>query len=346
MPTPRSDNRLSPEALSLYNYFKSNFGKKIISGQMDLTWNDNIDEAALVYKATGKYPALMGFDFMNMLDDFHSHGRTQIEKAIAWAKGTYPYEKNYTGRKGGIVTFCWHWYVPSLIEGAGKSFYTNNSDYAKTDFRIPYNSETGLLDMNSYEFSVLKTDMDKVAGFLRRLKDEHIPVLWRPLHEASGQWFWWGCGEKESYKALWRYMVDYFTELGLDNLIWVCNCQDKNLYPGDEYADIVGEDIYATTPEHQDFSSQKEKFFQASNYGNDKIITLSETGTIPDIEEMKKDKALWSWFLVWNDCRIKDNTPIGDEGNFWSGELYNPLSHKKSVYNHPDVVTLETLSLK
>ena len=369
MPTFLSKNKLSYQAQKLMDFINANYGKKIISGQMTCTWNYNIDSLEYVFRDTGKYPAIAGFDFMNMLEDvtpeklnergeilgqdgkYHSrHGHLEIQKAEEWHK------------KGGIVTFCWHWYVKGA--NGKNAFYASNENGWITDFRIPYDTEKSkpesdlyLLNKESPYFKTILNDCEKVSSLLSSLKNKNIPVLWRPLHEASGGWFWWGRGndnekyKAESFIALWRWMVDYFEAKGLDNLIWVYNGQNKGWYPGDNYCDIIGEDIYASVLGKTDLSSQKERFFNASlcqekSLSIKKPITLSETGTIPDIDNCIKDNCLWSWFMVWNDCRFSNNRPVGDDGNFWSGELHNPLSHRKAVYNDARVITLKEVKLE
>ncbi|MFR5757995.1 MAG: glycosyl hydrolase [Bacteroides cellulosilyticus] len=58
--------------------------------------------------------------------------------------------------------------------------------------------------------------------------------------------FWWGSDGADTYKKLWRYMFNFFKEKGINNLIWVWTTQTKDVdfYPGDEYVDIIGRDIY------------------------------------------------------------------------------------------------------
>ena len=356
---------LSKNASILLNFLKQNYGKKIISGQMTCTWNYNFDFIEAVFRDTGKYPAMAGFDFMNMLEKpprkmmnknyendrkYHNqHGHLEILKAEEWHK------------KGGIVTFAWHWYVKG--SNGMTAFYAANENGNVTDFRIPYDKaksnpseNTYLLDKKSPAFKTILSDCKKVAKMLLKLKKKNIPVLWRPLHEASGGWFWWGCGDKngtnkaECFIALWRWMVEYFRKKGLDNLIWVYNGQNKDWYPGDEYCDIIGEDIYASVSGKTDLSSQKEIFLSAlscqeKSEGEKKLVALTETGTIPSIDECVKDNTLWSWFMVWNDCKFENDMPKGEDGNLWSGELHNPLAHRKAVYQDSRVITLEDLKL-
>src|SRR5690606_5929825 len=85
--------------------------------------------------------------------------------------------------RGGLVTFCWHWRDPTNDTDA---FYT-----ADTDFAIPVTAG-GELDTTSPVFPDMMEDIDLIAGELQTLENAGVPVLWRPLHEASGGWFWWG----------------------------------------------------------------------------------------------------------------------------------------------------------
>ncbi|KAA6299944.1 MAG: 4-beta-mannosidase, partial [Candidatus Ordinivivax streblomastigis] len=89
-------NNPSSQTVNLYNFLKENYGKKIISGTMaNVSWNTN--EADWVYKYTGKYPALNGFDYINLYGTWESYNTTVVEN---W------------WQNNGIVTACWHWNVP------------------------------------------------------------------------------------------------------------------------------------------------------------------------------------------------------------------------------------------
>lgn len=103
--------------------------------------------------------------------------------------------------------------------------------------------------------------MDVVAAGLQKLEDDGVSVIYRPLHEMNGDWFWWGADNSNGgsterqvlYKALYQDMHKYFTETkGLDNLIWVWSpdASRNNMtgyYPGDNYVDIVGLDAYTAS---------------------------------------------------------------------------------------------------
>ena len=141
--TPSNPNA-SLAAKNLMCKIGSSYGSKIITGQMDLTWNDKVDMSKRIYKDTGKHSKLMGFDFMNYTQK-KGDGHTQTKKAIAWHKA------------GGYVQFCWHWYVKG--PNGNTAFYTfNDGQFASesarhgTDFKIPYNEETGVWDTLAPEY--------------------------------------------------------------------------------------------------------------------------------------------------------------------------------------------------
>ena len=89
-------------------------------------------------------------------------------------------------------------------------------------------------------------DIDAIAVELTKLRDAHVPVLWRPLHEAEGGWFWWGAQGPKNYVRLYRLLYDRLTKVHkLDNLIWVYTSGGKpEWYPGDDVVDIIGADAY------------------------------------------------------------------------------------------------------
>jgi mannan endo-1,4-beta-mannosidase len=306
---------------AVHDYLLGIWGKSIIAGQADLTWKDSVDMAERVHADTGKYPALMGYDFMNYGPGANeTDGQHQTEEAIAFAG------------KGGLVSFHWHWRMNN-----GK-FYAHEADTSKnTDFTIP-------MDKNSPGYRQINDGIDRIAVELKRLQDAGVPVLWRPLHEASGGWFWWGRARTDgvspaaAYIQLWRHMHDRLVNVhGLHNLIWVWNGQDPAWYPGDEVVDITGYDIYDQA-DNKTYGAQVQTYRKARQHT--KPIALSETSYIPDPDKMAADGAWWLWFMVWNDG---DGPAVTGPNNFWSGEYYNTSAHKKKVYNHPNVITLDRL---
>lgn len=270
----------------LYSFLKDSYGKYVITGQQ-CDGGINGNEFKAIKNLTGDYPALLGLDMMDYTPSRTAFGASSsaVEKAIEFAN------------KGGIVTFCWHWNAPTEYlnstanspDGWWGGFYTQSS---KFDIAKVMNGQ------DAKGKKLLDRDIKEIAKQLKRLEKAGVPVIWRPLHEGSGGWFWWGAKGSDAYKKLWKYLYKELTNTyGCNNLIWVYNGQSADWYPGDEYVDIVGEDIY---PGNHVYDPQVSRFRQAINYGSKtKITALTENGCIFDIDSAVSINALWSWFMTW-----------------------------------------------
>lgn len=301
----------SAQAQKVMDFFQQTYGKKTISGSMaNVNWN--IEEAAWVYTQTGKYPALNCFDFV--------HHPFSPANWIDYSNTTVA--ENWWNANG-LVAAMWHWNVP-------KNMQTNPTEYAfytkDTNFDVSKISDT-----NSPEYKLMIKDIDIISGYLKLLKDKNIPVIWRPLHEAAGNtnayaggtaWFWWGAKGAAPCKALWKLMFDRMTNFhGLNNLIWVWTSQgnDADWYPGDQYVDIVGTDIYPETNVH---ASQLTEFNKVKTIvNNHKMIALSECGGIPDPDLMFEKGDTWLWFMPWYGDHTRNDKHNGVD--FWKKVMSN-----------------------
>lgn len=314
----------SKEAQQLYQYLEECSGKVTISGQHSNKGSYG-PEFQAVRKVTGKTPAILGCDFIYLSSVYAAHG--EPSDAVKNAEDFHA--------RGGIVTFCWHWCAPQkyLYDTAEepwyKGFYTEgtNIDLAKI--------------MNGEDpegLSLLDADIDIIAAALKELQDARIPVLWRPLHEASGGWFWWGAAGPDAYKKLYIHLYDRLTkEYGLDNLIWVWNGQDPEWYPGDAYVDIMGDDIY---PDKHDYSAHEDRYdIIESSTPEHKMIAMTENGVIPDPDTMT-DAKRWLYFMTWeNEFTVAANSSVIIK---YSPE-YTDEEMLNKVYNSDKVITLDEL---
>ena len=187
-----------------------------------------------------------------------------------------------------------------------------NKDYAFYKADTEFDAANATVE-GTWENKVFTEDLKNTAAYLKLLRDADIPILWRPFHEAAGGWFWWG-KDAVSFKSLWIAMFNYFKAEGLDNLIWVWTTEgnDADWYPGDQYVDIVGRDIY--NKETADCVSEYTSI--AGNYGN-KIVSLSECGTVGLISEQWASGARWSWFMPWYDGTNEDGSPVVHADEAW-----------------------------
>lgn len=327
-PIPASTYQVSAELVNenaidnakrLMSYLADHYGTKILSGQYCDT-GINGKEFQVVKKVTGKTPAVLGLDFMEYTPSFVEHGSTGHSTDLAvqcW-------------KQGGIVTFCWHWNAPTkyLTGNWYSGFYT---EYTNLDLAKVMNGE----DAEGY--ALLMQDIDAIASQLSILQEEGVPVLWRPLHEASGGWFWWGAAGAEAYIQLYRLLYDRLVnEHGLNNLIWVWNGQDKDWYPGDEYVDIIGEDIY---PGERVYTSQVNKYLEAVEYTEaGKMVVLSENGCVFDPELAVRDGAMWGFWCTWSGEFVAKDTAF-----FTYSDQYTESDALKRFYEAEVVVTLDEL---
>ncbi len=310
------------EARRLMTFLCDNYGKKIISGQQSQDGPYGLNVAG-VWRGLGgtDYPALIGMDLLS-----HSPSRA--------AKGDHSNVIQHAidyWNEGGIITLCWHW-CPDVRYDNGKSEWNAfNTEYTN------FNLQKALNGQDPEGYQLMLRDIDVIAETLKELQDAGVPILWRPLHEASGGWFWWGASGPEAYLELYKLLYDRLTNIhGLNNLIWVWNGQDAAWYPGDEYVDIIGEDIY---PGERVYTSQAARFLKALSYTDTrKIITLSENGCVPDSELCERDQIMWSWWCTWGEDFVL-KTP----GFNTYSERYTEKAQLKKTYQDDIVITRKTL---
>ncbi len=294
-PLRLTDACATPEAQKLYRYLQTIRGNGILSGQQECPRDKTRgEELSYILKTTGKLPAILGLDYIE--NDFD--GVTQ--RAMDWH------------RRGGIVSICWHWGIPPFGTGY-------RSSQESVDMEQLLNPDTDL-------HKGMLQNLDTAAAALARLRDAGIPVLFRPLHEFDGAWFWWGKGGPEAFQRLWRLMYKRFTGLhGLHNLIWVLGYSGEmhdGWYPGDEYVDVIGGDAYS--------EGIHEELYHWLKTVTDKPMPCChhENGPLPEPGLLAMKQIDWCWFLTWHTMHIHEQ---------------NSPDYLRYVYNHPYVITLEDL---
>ena len=319
------DADATESARALYSFLYDNFGKKTISGIMtgDMSSNNgNVTQHAdvkAVYQASGKYPALIGFDFMNAtgVNENDSWYKSYTNACLTLALDTW--------KRGGLPAFTWHWRDPSRATG---EFYTDKCN-AKISNAL---NADGTWNTTSTLYRYLIHDIDLIANHLLTLQRSGVACIFRPLHEASGGWFWWGREGAGNFVKLFHLVYDEMvTVKGVHNVIWVWNAgeNDSDWNPGDDYYDVVSLDIYNND---YDYSSNYVSFDNVKVLtAGKKIIALSENGPIPDIDKEFDEEAVWSWWMPWYQT--------------WGGNFVNKTSTAewKKCMNDERMITLEDL---
>lgn len=287
-----SNPAASPEARRLYGYLWSIYGKQTLTGQQEAPIGRR-DELDYLQRVTGKLPAILGLDYI-----IPSEWDGVYDRAVAWS------------RSGGIVTLCWHWGAPDIGTG-----YENS----KKDFDV-----AAALEPGTSQNGLMMAQMAEVGRQLERLREARVPVLWRPFHEFSGDWFWWGKHGPDAFRSLWSLMHDQFTRrLKLDNLIWVLGWAGQNVdpayYPGRGLVDVVGADLYV-----DDHGPLDEMFARVKAIvGDSAPICLHENGPIPDPAKLGPS-ADWLWFMSWHTRWIEgaDQSPQDLLASYYASSRY------------------------
>lgn len=315
-------------AKALYQYICESYGKNVILGQHDTMGTTY--ETDLIYRTTGKYPAMRFGDLMYVTGKENSE---QLENEMTAAENWYS--------NGGIVGYMWNWTSPSDKDNLD-SIYAENTDFdlskAVTKEKIASMSLEDIKKLEkdgkvSAECVAVVEDIDKVSEQLARLRDEGIAVLWRPLHEASNGYFWWSKDE-ESYKWLWKLMYQRQTEYHkLNNLIWVWSAQNARWYVGDDYCDVLSLDVYSSNASKD---GQVNSLLFLQGISKNKPIAMSECGTTPDIQSIADEKAMWSYIGQWG-----GNYLMNEEGKL--SEEFNSEADLITMYNNNLTVTRDKL---
>ena len=274
---------------ALYQFLLNEYGRHILAGQQELR------EVEYIKELTGYEAAIAGGDLIEYSPSrWEREARpnkdvnyASVEDYIEWA-----------GRDG-IVAMMWHWNAPTdLVGDWWRGFYTDGTTF---------NFAEALADPSSENYGLILRDIDAIADRLTQFADADIPLLWRPLHEAAGGWFWWGARGAGPFKELWHLLYDRLTNHHqLNNLIWVYTHEPEaeEWYPGDEVVDIVGIDVYdedplaIMTPEWNEMMSL---YGGGDGALGHHMSALTESGTLPNPSAIAARDIWWSWFSMWSD---------------------------------------------
>jgi len=319
-PNTLADPQATPAAHKLMTFLISTFGKKVIAGTQ--VRSPDLGGVSYALNASGKQPALVEGGLLDYSPTFVERAGNvtngYVEAVGKWA--------TTAGKGRGLVALCWHWNSPcDLMDTKAhpdsthpwyQAFYTKNTNY---------NLSYALANQASQQYTKLIRDLDAIAVQLTKMSELDVPVLWRPLYEASGGWFWWGSHGPDTFKQLWALMFTRFTQVHqLHNLIWVYTADPAHneWYPGDSMVDVVGADIYQ--PKGSSMDGTWEAF--KAQYEGKKLIALTETGGVPVPDSVRAYKTTWSWFNTW-DITKYDITK----------------ADVKALYNDQDILTLDRL---
>lgn len=279
--TAQSDLSATCQTQALYQQLKNVSTDNLLFGHQNTTlegvgWVDNngLADRSDCLEAVGDYPAVYGFDFVRGFI-FRTHTIRAHER-------------------GAVITFSDHM---ENFQTGGDSWDTQNNPVQE------------ILTENSVAQGRLITHLNQIADFLNTLVDENgdlIPVIYRPFHENTGDWFWWSephCTPEE-YVALWQFTVDYLRNTrNIHHVLYAYSPSDPAFsggyearYPGNDYVDIIGFDSYATVL-YEMFLLANAQLVVEFAEANDKVAALTEFGVSGGVQFADRPDWFTTTFL-------------------------------------------------
>lgn len=299
---------------------------------------------------TGSYSAVVGIDTLsltgNEMGTFDQTQSQRVKKCVKVAKEA--------ADNGAILTLSAHMPNFELIDKRVKNHKSGSNHQDEVGYLSDgsynfYGYTPNVISGNIVERIMPENDLnylytaylDLIAEYGKELEKVNIPVLFRPFHENTGNWFWWGAAQcdAKAYKNLYRYTVTYLRDKKqVHNFLYVYSpgSEPENIeefetrYPGDAYVDMVGFDMYHQYPNNNDnFIEQFQKQIKivedfAKN--RNKLFAITETGIANGNEALliagnvRKDwyteilnvvsRTNASYFLLWAN--------FGEDSSFYS----------------------------
>ena len=285
-----------------------------------------------VYDVTGSVSGVFGIDTLSLTgtEGGGENAADALAKAVAYSKTA--------AENGAIVSLSAH--MPNftnskILKDADGKYDFYNCDFSESKDLSNDSLRTILPGGENQE--VFEAYLDIIADYALQLAEENIPVMFRPFHENTGSWFWWGStNSEESYKSLYRYTRNYLESKGVHNMLYVYSpCgpieseeEFMSRYPGDEFVDVIGFDYYAdyTYGEQADdsyFENLNSTCAIVSGIAQEhgKIAGISECGVRVTREDGSSDGLLvkgnpvaeansgYSWFQKVSDIAKENDMP-------------------------------------
>lgn len=331
------DQGADAAVINLANHLRKWSKDKILFGQQDalaygVHWKKHRSNRSDVKDLVRSHPALIGWELSKLGQGPYNIDSVEFKSMQKWIKKVH--------RQGGINSISWH--MDNFVT-MGNSWDTAGS---VVEHILP----------GGKHHSDFVAKLDLFVAFLGELKDrgKPIPIIFRPYHEHSGSWFWWGealCTPEE-YKALWQFTVKYLRDQkNVHQLLYAYSpdavddsSEYLERYPGDEYVDIMGLDDYRDVGQNADHSRLAVRLEMvvdlADKHG--KIAALTETGqeSIPEPEfwtktlmqqllSSEKTKRI-AYVMVWRNARLTHH--YGPFKGHASAEDFKIFAKNKNIW--------------
>lgn len=331
-----ADASATAETKALYSNLWAMQGKAWMFGHHDdlmygRKWY-NVEGKSDTKDVCGDYPAVYSLDLAQIMDDRAEESAQ--ENAIRRRCIVEAYDR------GMVITACAHLNNPLT---GGDSWDNSSKEVVR-----------GILEEGSDPNSVFNAWLDNLASFLNGLKGADgkvIPIIFRPFHEHTQTWSWWGksCTTEAEYVALWRYTVSYLRDRkGVHSLIYAISPQMDSArtaddfvfrWPGDEWVDFIGMDCYQGI--NNSVFLNNLKVMQKVSQEKKKPCGVTETGVegfnvkdywITNIAAPMAGRKV-SLLVTW-----RNKYDPSEEGSHWFSVFPGHISEKSFVemYSRPD----------
>jgi mannan endo-1,4-beta-mannosidase len=297
LPVP-SDKKATRETVALFQSVWKLQQKGIMYGHQDdlmygLTWWYEKDRSD-TKDFTGDYPAVAGFELGHL-----ELGNERSLDSVSFVQIAEQIKAHY--KRGGIITISWHLNNPLTMQLPD----VKSRRQGGTAWDVSSKEVVASILPNGANHELFNTWLDRLSTFFIGLKDDKgtpIPFIFRPYHEHSGNFFWWGNGicTDDQYSALWRYTVEYLRDKkNIHNILYAYNTdrvtsleQYLKGYPGDDIIDIMSFDMYDRGEQFNGELDAALKFVTETSISRKKLTALSETG------ERRGKSDWWSTVLL------------------------------------------------
>lgn len=274
----------TPEARALLHMLYRISGRGTLLGQHNFP-NEQGFATNVLAILSGKTPALYGTDL-----GFAIAG----DKDSAYVRHENVAELTRRFRRGQTIALCWHEVPPTMDEPVAFR--------GQIQSRITEAQFNDLLTPGTAIHKHWLAQLDAVAEVLKELQDAHVPVLWRPLHEINGDWFWWNGvrgddahGTKQLDRMTFERLAGFHK---LRNLLWVWNPdqparadrQFVDYFPGLKVVDVLGLDCYG--------AFQQSFYDDLNALSGGKPMAISET-SVPPAPSVYATQPKWAYAMRW-----------------------------------------------
>jgi mannan endo-1,4-beta-mannosidase len=344
-----ADKKATKETVALFQSLYELKNKGVMFGhQDDLMYGYNWwyeKNRSDTKETAGDYPAVAGFE----LGHIELGGERSLD-SVSFAQIAEQIKVHYN--RGGVITISWHLNNPLTMQikdsvpvwPHGTAWDVSSKDVVSS-----------ILPGGKYH-ELFNTWLEKLAAFFEGLKDDKglpIPFIFRPFHEHSGSFFWWGtniCTDQE-YSALWRYTISFLRDKkNIHNILYAYNTdrvtsldQYMRGYPGDDIIDMLSLDMYDRGEQFGEELNTALGFVTKEAVTRKKLTALSETG------ERKGMNNWWTtvllpvvskypvgYVLTWRDAF---KTKFSVSGN----PIQSYQTDFKAFYNSPKTLFLKDI---